>query len=161
MSFYIILLVLFAIAFKIDAAFTNLQTLPASMSDKDLTVCQKNEPYHCALISLSNSPQFIDPTILIQIGECNNKESNIEMNKIEVVKSHTPDFLNKDEYRPFWIKWSLQGKIMVGKGNDIIPFLVYQHTEQIFPINFIGLRTRWSDGYWIINEGNACHDDGC
>ncbi|XP_055389462.1 uncharacterized protein LOC129618629 [Condylostylus longicornis] len=107
-----------------------------------------------AHISLSNAAQLMVPKIIIIIGGWSNSASTIRINDIDVIKNNTPGILDKDEFRGFWIKWSQDRNILVGKRNEDIPFLVYRHTERLFPINFIGVSCLFNHitGHWIIND---------
>jgi hypothetical protein len=77
------------------------------------------------------------------IGGWKNTKSVIRKNrtKPDVVEVETPEILNADESRGFWIRWT-DTYINVGKEGEAAPFLEYEITEQ-FKINFIGVCTGW------------------
>ncbi|XP_055389341.1 uncharacterized protein LOC129618557 [Condylostylus longicornis] len=107
-------------------------------------------------ISLSNAPQYIDPKINIVLGDHSNMKSAIYINGTNFWLSSTPNILDTREYRSFWIKWSIKGKIWVGKGDEIMPFMVFESPEQFYPINFIGIASIDSEASFVVNEGNFC-----
>lgn len=85
------------------------------------------------------------------IGGWKNSKSVIRKNrtKPDVVEAATPEILNGDEFRGFWIRWD-GNVITVGKEGEGAPFMTYENTDS-FPVNFVGICTGWgATGSWII-----------
>ncbi|XP_055389435.1 uncharacterized protein LOC129618612 [Condylostylus longicornis] len=106
-----------------------------------------------AHVSISNAPQFAIPRIAFTIGGWENTQSAFYINNTFETSISSPDILDKNEYRGFWVKWTQDGYFSVGKRLEDTPFLTYKHTERLFPINFIGVGSNTNKtAYWIIND---------
>ncbi|XP_029665075.1 uncharacterized protein LOC115236632 isoform X2 [Formica exsecta] len=109
-----------------------------------------------AHVALTTGPQEGDPMYEVFIGGWSNSKSVIRRNrtKPEVAEVETPDILNADEYRGFWIRWN-DGALTVGKEGDSAPFLSYNDPEP-FGIGYFGVCTGWGAiGDWLI-EAICC-----
>ncbi|XP_018313269.1 uncharacterized protein [Mycetomoellerius zeteki] len=109
-----------------------------------------------AHIALTTGPQEGDPMYEVFIGGWNNSKSVVRKNraKPEVAETETPDILNGDEYRGFWIRWD-NGVLTVGKEGESNPFLSYADPEP-FGIGYFGVCTGWgATGEWLI-EAICC-----
>ncbi|XP_070492546.1 uncharacterized protein [Chironomus tepperi] len=104
-----------------------------------------------AHIALSSADAEVDPMLEVFIGGWKNTKSVIRKNrtKPDVFEADTPEILNGDEFRGFWIRWD-GNVITVGKEGEGAPFMTYENTDS-FPINFVGTCTGWgATGSWII-----------
>lgn len=67
-------------------------------------------------------------------------------------EAETPDVLNGDESRGFWVSWDAEGKIEVGREGEEA-FMSYTEVEP-FEITHYGVRTAWgANGDWEIEGG--------
>lgn len=87
----------------------------------------------------------------IFIGGWGNTKSVIRKNrtKPEVAENDTPQILNGEEFRGFWIR-CIAGNISVGIENDPSPFLSFTDPEPAH-CGYFGVCTGWgASGTWII-----------
>jgi len=106
-----------------------------------------------AHLILSGEPNATHPVIEVFIGGWQNSKSVIRLNetKPEVAEADTPNILNANEYRGFWIR-STDGVITVGREGEAAAFLSW-HNPQPFFINYVGVCTGWgATGSWIIED---------
>ena len=106
---------------------------------------------HDAHLALSPTDSETDPMLEVFIGGWKNTKSVIRKNrtKPDVFEADTPDILNGDEFRGFWIRWD-GNVITVGKEGEGAAFMSYENPDN-FPINFVGICTGWgATGSWII-----------
>lgn len=69
----------------------------------------------------------------------------------DVCEVATPNILQENDYRAFWIRWEY-GNLTAGVQGDANPILRYQD-PQLFPIQFFGVCTGWgATGHWIIDS---------
>lgn len=88
------------------------------------------------------------------IGGWGNTKSVIRYNrqKPDKVEVETPNILNGDEFRGFWIRWTC-GEVSAGREGEGNPFISWENPEP-FNIQHVGVCTGWgATGTWII-EGN-------
>ncbi|XP_044734499.1 uncharacterized protein LOC123296873 isoform X1 [Chrysoperla carnea] len=107
---------------------------------------------HDAHVALTSGPAESDPMYEIFIGGWNNTKSVIRKNrtKPDVAEAETPDVLNGEEFRGFWIRWS-GGTIEAGHEGDSSPFLSYTDPEPA-AIGYFGLCTGWgASGTWKVD----------
>lgn len=105
-----------------------------------------------AHLALTTGPAESDPMIEVFIGGWKNTKSVIRKNrtKPDVVEADTPDVLNAGEYRGFWIRWTTDGIITVGREGEAAAFLSWQDPDNC-PFNYVGVCTGWgASGSWII-----------
>jgi hypothetical protein len=110
---------------------------------------------HDAHLALAPTDSERDPMLEVFIGGWNNTKSVIRKNrtKPDVFEANTPDILNGNEFRGFWIRWD-GNVIAVGKEGEGAPFMTYESSDN-FPINFVGICTGWgATGSWIIEAPN-------
>lgn len=68
-----------------------------------------------------------------------------------MVEVATPQILNPNEYRGFWIRWDY-GVISAGIQGDMNPILKYEDS-QLFMIQYFGVCTGWgATGHWLIDS---------
>ncbi|XP_055683680.1 C3 and PZP-like alpha-2-macroglobulin domain-containing protein 8 isoform X2 [Lutzomyia longipalpis] len=120
-----------------------------------------------AHLALTTGPAESDPMIEVFIGGWKNTKSVIRKNrtKPDVVEADTPDVLNAGEFRGFWIRWTMDGIITVGREGEAAAFLSWQDPDNC-PFNYVGVCTGWgASGSWIIEDtpgglvssgGSAC-----
>ncbi|XP_017790686.1 PREDICTED: uncharacterized protein LOC108572874 isoform X2 [Habropoda laboriosa] len=110
---------------------------------------------HDVHVALTTGPEAGEPMYEVFIGGWNNSKSVIRKNraKPDVAEVETPDILNGDEFRGFWIRWD-DGAISVGKEGEPSSFLTYADPEP-FGIGYFGVCTGWgASGDWLI-EGHG------
>jgi hypothetical protein len=74
-------------------------------------------------------------------------------------EAETPDVLNGDESRGFWVCWDAEGKIEVGRDGEEEAFMSYTEPEP-FEITHYGVRTAWgANGDWEIEGGKKDRAD--
>ncbi|XP_061710918.1 uncharacterized protein LOC133520493 [Cydia pomonella] len=107
-----------------------------------------------AHIALSSHPWESGPMYEIIIGGWANSKSAIRRRYCEQQEKDglpTPQVLNKDEYRGFWMKWD-NGIVQVGKTGDASPFLSW-HDPDPFKVAYVGVHTGFgSTGTWKIDN---------
>lgn len=109
-----------------------------------------------AHIALLSSDAVATPMIEVFIGGWSNQKSAIRLNQSKPDKAEepTPDIVNSDEYRRFWIRFR-NNFIQVGREGDEEPFLSWENTEDPFKVTHFGFSTGWgSVGTWIFDDGN-------
>ncbi|XP_017790688.1 PREDICTED: uncharacterized protein LOC108572874 isoform X4 [Habropoda laboriosa] len=110
---------------------------------------------HDVHVALTTGPEAGEPMYEVFIGGWNNSKSVIRKNraKPDVAEVETPDILNGDEFRGFWIRWD-DGAISVGKEGEPSSFLTYADPEP-FGIGYFGVCTGWgASGDWLIEDTN-------
>uniref|UniRef100_A0A1L8DYN2 Putative farnesoic acid 0-methyl transferase n=2 Tax=Nyssomyia neivai TaxID=330878 RepID=A0A1L8DYN2_9DIPT len=108
-----------------------------------------------AHVALTTGPSESDPMLEVFIGGWKNTKSVIRKNrtKPDVVEADTPDVLNAGEFRGFWIRWTTDGIITVGREGEAAAFLSWQDPDNC-PFNYVGVCTGWgASGSWIIEGG--------
>ncbi|XP_063533409.1 uncharacterized protein LOC134743727 isoform X1 [Cydia strobilella] len=107
-----------------------------------------------AHVALSSHPWESGPMYEIVIGGWANSKSAIRRRyckQQEKIGLTTPQFLSKDEYRGFWMKWDT-GIVQVGKTEEASPFLLW-HDPDPFKVAFVGVHTGFgSTGTWKIDN---------
>lgn len=94
-------------------------------------------------------------TVRFQIffGGWGNTKSVIRKNqqKPDVIEVPTPNILDANNYKGFWIRWDY-GTITAGVQGDTRPILSWQDS-QMFPIQYFGVCTGWgARGHWVIDS---------
>lgn len=87
----------------------------------------------------------------IFIGGWGNKKSVVRYNrqKPDQVEVETPDILNGDEFRGFWVRWN-GGSVSAGREGEGDAFISWDNPNA-FPIEHVGVSTGWgATGTWII-----------
>ncbi|XP_078617273.1 C3 and PZP-like alpha-2-macroglobulin domain-containing protein 8 [Branchiostoma floridae x Branchiostoma japonicum] len=103
-------------------------------------------------VGLSSQDRDLDAMYEIVIGGWDNMRSVIRRSKqgLEHADVQIPDLLSKNEYRAFWITWSSDGTIAVGRGGETLPFMQWRDPNPL-PINYAGLNTAWRNhGWWDL-----------
>ncbi|KAK3875981.1 hypothetical protein Pcinc_019193 [Petrolisthes cinctipes] len=78
----------------------------------------------------------------------------------DLVKVDTPDVLNEEEYREFWVALD-NDEIKVGKGGDIEPFMQCPIPEP-FTITHYGYSTGWgATGWWQFYGDKQLTTEDC
>ncbi|XP_077300117.1 uncharacterized protein LOC143920947 isoform X3 [Arctopsyche grandis] len=104
-----------------------------------------------AHVALTTGPGESDPMVEIFIGGWSNKKSVIRYNrqKPDQVEVETPDILNADEFRGFWVRWN-GGSVSAGREGEGDAFISWDNPNA-FPIEHVGVSTGWgATGTWII-----------
>ncbi|KAG5865819.1 hypothetical protein JTB14_028867 [Gonioctena quinquepunctata] len=100
------------------------------------------------VISCTASPLHTHPVHEICIGCDYNTNSYISFNDNKI-KEATPDILDPNNYRSFWINWQ-KDSITVGKKNEDTPFLSWANPT--FTAKYFGLATHGALCFWIIES---------
>lgn len=111
---------------------------------------------HDAHLALTTGPQESDPMIEVFIGGWSNAKSVIRKNrtKPDVVEVDTPGILAAGEFRGFWIRWTHDGIITVGREDEVAAFMSWEDPDRV-PFQFVGVCTGWgATGSWQI-EGKT------
>lgn len=105
-----------------------------------------------AHLALTTQPSESFPMYEVFIGGWGNTKSVIRQNgqKPDVVEVPTPQILNANEYRGFWIRWYDQ-TITVGREGEASAFMT-RHDPHLFPIKYVGICTGWgASGTWTFD----------
>ncbi|XP_078602190.1 uncharacterized protein LOC144876595 isoform X2 [Branchiostoma floridae x Branchiostoma japonicum] len=105
-------------------------------------------------VALSSQNQDLDDMYEIVIGGWSNTQSVIRRSKQgnNLVTAFTFGINSERVYRKFWITWSSNGTIAVGKVGDTQPFMQWTDPDPL-PITYAGYTTGWgSTGEWVF-----CH----
>ncbi|XP_078696106.1 putative carboxypeptidase X1 [Branchiostoma floridae x Branchiostoma belcheri] len=108
---------------------------------------QANSDAH---VALSSQRQKLADMYEIVIGAWDNTWSVIRrsMQGYDYAKTRTPGINSPREYRTFWITWSADGTIAVGRGGETQPFMQWRDPDPL-PIAYAGYSTGWgSSGRW-------------
>jgi len=116
---------------------------------------------HDAHICLTSGEEETDPMLEVFIGAWEGAASAIRFKKEEdLCKVDTPDFLNADEYREFWISFD-HDEVRVGKGEEWEPFMNATVPEP-FAITHFGYSTGWgSTGWWQFHNEREFQTEDC
>ncbi|KAI8484227.1 hypothetical protein Bbelb_380120 [Branchiostoma belcheri] len=105
---------------------------------------------HNVHVALSAQGRDLDDMYEIVIGGWGNAWSVIRRSKqgYNYANVWTPGINYPTEYRTFWITWSSDGTIAVGKGGETQPFMQWTDPDPL-PIAYAGYSTGWgSTGRW-------------
>ncbi|XP_019635867.1 PREDICTED: uncharacterized protein LOC109478643, partial [Branchiostoma belcheri] len=93
------------------------------------------------IVALSYKKKKLDDMYEILIGGMKNTKSAICRSKSDILftTAETFNFVSPTEFRMFWITWSSDGTIAVGRENETQPFLEYKDPNPL-PIIYAGLR---------------------
>ncbi|XP_065219813.1 uncharacterized protein LOC135845271 [Planococcus citri] len=108
---------------------------------------------HDAHIALTSTPYESKPMYEVFFGGWKNTKSVIRKDQTQpdVVEVPTPNLLNPNEYKSFWIKWEY-GTLSAGVQGDFRPLMSWQDSA-MFPIQYFGVCTGWgASGHWIIEN---------
>ncbi|CAH1267833.1 CPAMD8 [Branchiostoma lanceolatum] len=108
---------------------------------------QANNDAH---VALSSQSQDMDDMYEIVIGGWSNTQSVIRRSKQgnNHATASTSGINSPTEYRTFWITWSSDGTIAVGRGGETQPFMQWTDPDPL-PIAYAGYTTGWgSTGRW-------------
>ncbi|XP_061392856.1 uncharacterized protein LOC133328302 [Musca vetustissima] len=112
---------------------------------------------HDCHIALSAQPLVGVPMYEIVIGAMSNTKSVIRKSDIvppDVFESSTPDIVNAQELRGFWIRWN-DTTIAVGRDGENISFMFHKGAK-LFPIKYVGISTGFgATGYWEFEDNTA------
>lgn len=111
---------------------------------------------HDAHIALTSTPYESKPMYEVFFGGWGNTKSVIRKNQEQpdVVQVPTPNIMNANEYKSFWIKWEY-GTLSAGIQGDSRPIMAWQDSAS-FPIQYFGVCTGWgASGHWIIENSPA------
>ncbi|XP_019634513.1 PREDICTED: uncharacterized protein LOC109477610 [Branchiostoma belcheri] len=90
-----------------------------------------------AIVALSSKEKKPDDMYKIFIGGKKNTESTIHRIKSGILtEAETFNFVSPTEFKMFWITWSLDGTIAVGRENETQPFLEYKDPNPL-PIMYM------------------------
>lgn len=109
---------------------------------------------HDAHLIFSGTESDSTPVVEVFLGGWKNTKSVIRSNltKPEAYECETPNILNANEFRGFWVRYT-DGVITAGNEGEAAAFLSWRNPEP-FDIKYVGVCTGWgSTGSWII-EGN-------
>jgi len=109
-----------------------------------------------AHVSLASAASEDLPIHEIFFGGWENSKSAIRHNKEkpEMAQVDTPNLLNPDEFKRFWIEWN-HLEVNVGLGGEAVPFMRWEN-RIAHPVAYFGLRTYYgSDGHWQFPEAGA------
>lgn len=112
---------------------------------------------HDAHIALASTPYESKPMYEVFLGGWKNTKSVIRKNQEQpdVADVPTPNILNTNEYKSFWIKWEY-GTISAGVQGDSRPIMSWQDSAMV-PIQYFGVCTGWgASGHWIIENTPSC-----
>ncbi|XP_035695721.1 uncharacterized protein LOC118429347 [Branchiostoma floridae] len=112
-------------------------------------------------VALSSQNQDLANMYEIVIGGWSNRKSAIRRRKQGTNRgtTWTSGINSKTEYRKFWITWSPDGTIAVGRGGETQSFMQWTDPDPL-PINYAGYTTGWgSTGLWRFCP-NAGGDGG-
>ncbi|XP_078610800.1 C3 and PZP-like alpha-2-macroglobulin domain-containing protein 8 [Branchiostoma floridae x Branchiostoma japonicum] len=101
-------------------------------------------------VALSSQRHDMANMYEIVIGGWSNRKSVIRRRKQGTNRgtTWTSGINSKTEYRKFWITWSPDGTIAVGRGGEPQPFMKWTDPNPL-PINYAGYTTGWgSTGLW-------------
>ncbi|XP_019631561.1 PREDICTED: fibrillin-1-like [Branchiostoma belcheri] len=105
---------------------------------------------HSVHVALSAQRQNLGDMYEIVIGGWSNGQSVIRrsMRGHSHAVESTPGINSPTEYRTFWITWSSDGTIAVGRGGETQPFMQWRDPDPL-PIAYAGYSTGWgSTGRW-------------
>ncbi|XP_035696631.1 C3 and PZP-like alpha-2-macroglobulin domain-containing protein 8 [Branchiostoma floridae] len=110
---------------------------------------------HVALSSRQD--QDLDEIYEIVIGGWDNMRSVIRRSRqgYNHVDVQTPNIVSKTEYRTFWIMWSSDGTIAVGRGDENLPFMLWRDPDPL-PINYAGLKSDWRNVDRKVGQWKLC-----
>ncbi|KAK4300729.1 hypothetical protein Pmani_027083 [Petrolisthes manimaculis] len=111
---------------------------------------------HNANLCLTTAPQETPGSIMYEIflGGWNGQQSAIRKNKKqELCKAKTPNLLNNNEFRGFWVSLSSDA-IKVGRENETSPFLVHNDaSRKVLNITHYGFCTAYgAKGAWTFSD---------
>ncbi|XP_071526709.1 uncharacterized protein [Panulirus ornatus] len=114
---------------------------------------------HDAHIALTSDAEETDPMVEVFIGAWEGAASAIRFKKADdLAKVDTPDILNEEEYREFWITFD-NDEVRVGKAGDWEPFMVSPIPEP-FQITHYGYSTGWGAvGWWQFHNERRFHTE--
>lgn len=111
-------------------------------------------------MALTAQPLIGLPMYEIVIGGWRNTKSVIRHSGVEppeVVEKSTPDIVNSDVYRGFWIHWK-NNQISVGREGEDIPFMSYNDAN-LFPITYVAISTgNGATGTWRFEGKNVVYN---
>ncbi|XP_019641105.1 PREDICTED: fibrillin-1-like [Branchiostoma belcheri] len=125
------------------------------------TVKARNDAY----IGLSPYNHDYNPMYEIVLGGWSNQWSVIRRRKQgpNLVEVRTPGILSASVNRGFWVTWSRDGTISVGKMGETHSFMQWRDPVPV-PIRHVGYSTGWgSSGYWRFCDFDECsiNNGGC
>ncbi|XP_013106607.2 uncharacterized protein LOC106086465 [Stomoxys calcitrans] len=122
---------------------------PAQGEIFTFNVCCTNDCH----ISLSTHMDWVTPIYEIAIGGWSNSKSIIRLigKEPNVVAAITPNIVNPNEMRGFWVSWD-NNVIQVGRTGESVPFMSYKDVN-LFDIKYVGICTAFgSTGTWLLKE---------
>ncbi|XP_019623012.1 PREDICTED: uncharacterized protein LOC109469067 [Branchiostoma belcheri] len=99
--------------------------------------------YHVNVL-LSSRNYWMPEKYIITIGNTHSLIRKNDWNRITAEVLAT-GFLSPTQYKGFWISWTLNGTIAVGREGDVTPFMQFSDPDPL-PIRFVGFRT-WKTEY--------------
>ncbi|XP_066284945.1 uncharacterized protein [Branchiostoma lanceolatum] len=133
--------------YETDTQYRYRWNLPALPGSRFTFEVQANNDAH---VALSSQNQDLDAMYEIVLGGWGNTQSVIRRGKqrTNLAKVSTPGINSPTEHRAFWITWSSDGTIAVGKGDETEPFMQWTDPDPL-PIAYAGYSTGWgSTGRW-------------
>ncbi|XP_078573406.1 uncharacterized protein LOC144860153 [Branchiostoma floridae x Branchiostoma japonicum] len=121
--------------------------LPRLTASRFTFEVQANHDVH---VALSSQNQDLDDMYEIVIGGWGNSKSMIRRSKQghDHAKVSTVEINSQTEYRAFWITWSSDGTIAVGRGGESQPFMQWKDPDPL-SIAYAGYSTGFgSTGQW-------------
>ncbi|XP_061392867.1 C3 and PZP-like alpha-2-macroglobulin domain-containing protein 8 [Musca vetustissima] len=111
-------------------------------------ICCSNDCH----VALTTEPQEYHPIYEVVIGGWNSTKSVIRYGgkQPDVAITATPNIVNTNEMRGFWIRWRDQ-TISVGREGEATAFMSYKDA-QLFDVKFLGICTAYgSMGSWLFD----------
>ncbi|XP_078697583.1 uncharacterized protein LOC144925470 [Branchiostoma floridae x Branchiostoma belcheri] len=107
---------------------------------------QAGHSVHLILSAANDEYRYDNGSYKISIGALENTVSIIARNQdskyVNKVQTSTNGFLSETEPRGFWISWSPDGTVAVGRHEDAAPFMSWTDPEPL-PILYAGYKTQW------------------
>ncbi|KAF0296909.1 C3 and PZP-like alpha-2-macroglobulin domain-containing protein 8 [Amphibalanus amphitrite] len=102
-----------------------------------------------ASVALTSADHVTDDLYEVHFGSDGNTRCIISRNGDEVASCDTPDILDGDEPRGFWIRWKPRhGRLLVGRDGERLPFMMHME-EPLLPISHYAIRVEaGGSGSW-------------
>ncbi|XP_035689585.1 uncharacterized protein LOC118424886 [Branchiostoma floridae] len=138
--------------FSTDTQYRYRWNLPRLTGDRFEFEVKATNDVH---VALSSQRHDLANMYEIVIGGWGNTHSVIRRSKqgTHHATASTPDINSPTEYRKFWITWSSDGTIAVGRGGETEPFMQWKDPDPL-PIIYAG----YSTGWWSTGLWRFCHN---
>ncbi|XP_035683940.1 uncharacterized protein LOC118420950 [Branchiostoma floridae] len=138
-----------------DTQYRYRWNLPRLTGDRFEFEVQATNDVH---VALSSQRHDLANMYEIVIGGWGNTQSVIRRSKQgrNHARASTSGINSNTQYRTFWITWSPDGTIAVGRGGETQPFMQWTDPNPL-PITFAGYSTGWgSTGLWRFCQNAVC-----